>query len=219
MIRSHAARMHSFRFTVVRRSSSMMPVFKVLRDTPGASSAMRNNSTVKATSSGPCCLGLTMYTRFVAPLPVPDIDGGVQFGPFRQQGAVSAAHARHHVFKRRPKSVGGHAGAGRNVANNNVIERRRDPQAVHLNTLRHGCSCALSVCCRCGIRTLRARSRPERSGSGVRPKRRGPVAMPDLTPFSRHTRPCRPLQRPRAAGAVSAGNCPVPPTPRFRIFS
>ena len=34
MTRSRLARMHSLRFTVVRRSSSMIPIFNVLRGSP-----------------------------------------------------------------------------------------------------------------------------------------------------------------------------------------
>ncbi len=59
--RSRAARMHSFRFTVVRRSSSMMPTFMVKRGMPSASSMAANSSSVKATSSGPCIFGFTTY--------------------------------------------------------------------------------------------------------------------------------------------------------------
>ena len=54
-----AARMHSARFTVVRRSSSMMPTLTVSRARPRASSTRRNSSTVAATSSGPWSFGLT----------------------------------------------------------------------------------------------------------------------------------------------------------------
>ena len=58
--RSFAARMHSFRLTVVRRSSSMMPIFTVFGGSPRASSTREKSSPVKATSSGPWSLGLTM---------------------------------------------------------------------------------------------------------------------------------------------------------------
>ena len=62
MTRDFAARMHSARFTVVRRSSSMMPILTVSRSRPSASSTRSNSSTVAATSSGPWSFGLTMYT-------------------------------------------------------------------------------------------------------------------------------------------------------------
>src|SRR5215831_15206580 len=52
-----AARMHSLRLTVVRRSSSMMPIFNVLRGSPSAPSTRSNNSLANATSSGPCIFG------------------------------------------------------------------------------------------------------------------------------------------------------------------
>ncbi len=58
--RSFAARMHSLRLTVVRRSSSMMPIFSVFGAMPSAASTRLNSSTVKATSSGPCIFGLTI---------------------------------------------------------------------------------------------------------------------------------------------------------------
>ncbi|MCY1178065.1 hypothetical protein D9M73_184000 [compost metagenome] len=60
--RSAAAWMQALRLTVVRRSSSMMPTFRVLRGRPSMSSIRPNNSLVNAASSGPCIFGLTMYT-------------------------------------------------------------------------------------------------------------------------------------------------------------
>mmetsp|Transcript_4772 Transcript_4772/g.8484 ORF Transcript_4772/g.8484 Transcript_4772/m.8484 type:complete len:215 (-) Transcript_4772:827-1471(-) len=68
MQRSLAARMHSFKLTVVRRSSSMIPSLTVLRGKPRSSSTRVNTRSVKATSSGPCCLGLTTYTEPVREL-------------------------------------------------------------------------------------------------------------------------------------------------------
>ena len=59
--RSLAARMHSLRFTLVRRSSSMMPILSVFSRIPSVRSTRANSSAAKATSSGPCILGLTMY--------------------------------------------------------------------------------------------------------------------------------------------------------------
>ena len=58
--RSFAARTHSFRFTVVRRSSSMIPILIVWRSSPRTSSTCARVRSQKATSSGPCILGLTM---------------------------------------------------------------------------------------------------------------------------------------------------------------
>ena len=58
--RSEAARIHSLRLTVVRRSSSIIPTFMVLRGKLSASSTRPNSSVVNATSSGPCIFGLTM---------------------------------------------------------------------------------------------------------------------------------------------------------------
>ena len=58
--RSFAARIHSFKLTEVRRSSSIMPTLIVKRSRPRASSIRPNNSLVNATSSGPCILGFTM---------------------------------------------------------------------------------------------------------------------------------------------------------------
>ncbi len=55
-----AAAMQAFRFTEVRRSSSMMPSLTVLSGRPSSCSTRPNSSSVKATSCGPCILGLTM---------------------------------------------------------------------------------------------------------------------------------------------------------------
>ncbi|MNP04220.1 hypothetical protein D3C76_961280 [compost metagenome] len=73
--RSAAALMQDLRLTVVRRSSSMMPTLTVLRFMPSRSSTWLKISAAKATSSGPCIFGLTMYTlplrvflRLVLPL-------------------------------------------------------------------------------------------------------------------------------------------------------
>ncbi|MNT61053.1 hypothetical protein D3C72_1986690 [compost metagenome] len=59
--RSLAALMQALRLMVVRRSSSMMPTFRVLRGRPSTSSTRPKISVAKATSSGPCIFGLTMY--------------------------------------------------------------------------------------------------------------------------------------------------------------
>ncbi len=59
--RSEAARMHSLRLMVVRRSSSMMPILMVLGFMPTAFSTRSKISTAKPTSSGPCIFGLTTY--------------------------------------------------------------------------------------------------------------------------------------------------------------
>ena len=58
--RSFAAMMQAFRLTEVRRSSSMMPIFSVLRGSPSMSSTREKIVSVKATSSAPCIFGLTM---------------------------------------------------------------------------------------------------------------------------------------------------------------
>ena len=58
--RSAAALMQARRFAEVRRSSSMMPTLMVASGSPSTSSTRLNSSQVKATSSGPCILGLTM---------------------------------------------------------------------------------------------------------------------------------------------------------------
>ncbi|MNL46031.1 hypothetical protein D3C87_1687150 [compost metagenome] len=58
--RSLAALMQALRLTVVRRSSSMIPTFRVLRVRPNTSSMRPNSSLVNAASSGPCIFGLTM---------------------------------------------------------------------------------------------------------------------------------------------------------------
>ncbi len=58
--RFSAALIAALRFTVVRRSSSMMPTLRVFSGRPRTCSTRPNNSTVKATSSGPCIFGLTM---------------------------------------------------------------------------------------------------------------------------------------------------------------
>ena len=58
--RSFAALMQALRFSVVRRSSSMMPIFSVARFRPNASSTFAKSASAAATSSGPCILGFTM---------------------------------------------------------------------------------------------------------------------------------------------------------------
>ena len=58
--RSAAAAMQAFRLTLVRRSSSMMPSLTVLSGRPSSFSTRPNSSLAKATSAGPCILGLTM---------------------------------------------------------------------------------------------------------------------------------------------------------------
>ena len=50
----------SFRLTVVRRSSSMMPIFTVFAGRPRTASTAPKISLAKATSSGPCIFGFTM---------------------------------------------------------------------------------------------------------------------------------------------------------------
>ncbi len=60
--RSSACAMQASRFSEVRFSSSMIPILSVVGARPSASSTAANSCTVSATSSGPCCLGLTMYT-------------------------------------------------------------------------------------------------------------------------------------------------------------
>mmetsp|Transcript_22541 Transcript_22541/g.57465 ORF Transcript_22541/g.57465 Transcript_22541/m.57465 type:complete len:263 (+) Transcript_22541:673-1461(+) len=59
--RALASLMHSRRLTLVRLSSSMIPILIVLRRRPKNSSAMPKRRLVSATSSGPCCFGFTMY--------------------------------------------------------------------------------------------------------------------------------------------------------------
>ena len=61
--RERAARMHSARLSVVRRSSSMMPILTVLLGSPSSCSTASNRLLVRATSSGPCIFGLTTYTE------------------------------------------------------------------------------------------------------------------------------------------------------------
>ena len=62
MTRDLAARMHSLRFSVVRRSSSMMPILTVFLGSPSTRSTCVKMSSVNATSAGPCIFGLTTYT-------------------------------------------------------------------------------------------------------------------------------------------------------------
>ena len=59
MTRDLAARMHSLRLSVVRRSSSMMPILTVFGGRPSDASTRAKISSVKVTSAGPCILGLT----------------------------------------------------------------------------------------------------------------------------------------------------------------
>ena len=58
--RSFAAAMQAARLALVRRSSSMMPIFSVALGKPRTCSTRPNNSAANATSSGPCIFGLTM---------------------------------------------------------------------------------------------------------------------------------------------------------------
>ena len=55
-----AAAIQALRLTLVRRSSSMMPSLTVLSGRPKTCSTRLNNVEAKATSAGPCILGLTM---------------------------------------------------------------------------------------------------------------------------------------------------------------
>ena len=57
--RSFAARRHSRRLSVVRRSSSMMPILSVARGSSKASSTRAKSASAHATSSGPCIFGFT----------------------------------------------------------------------------------------------------------------------------------------------------------------
>ena len=66
--RSLACLIHSFKFIVVLLSSSIIPIFIVLFGNPSIFSTAANNSIVKATSSGPCIFGFTIYTEPVLEL-------------------------------------------------------------------------------------------------------------------------------------------------------
>ncbi len=57
--RSRAASIQASRFNDVRFSSSMIPTLIVVGASPSTSSTPASIATVSATSSGPCCLGLT----------------------------------------------------------------------------------------------------------------------------------------------------------------
>ena len=57
---SLAALMHSFRLTVVRLSSSIIPILRVFLFNSSASSTSEKILQANLTSSGPCILGLTM---------------------------------------------------------------------------------------------------------------------------------------------------------------
>ncbi len=69
--RAGAAAIQALRFTEVRRSSSMMPSLTVFCGRPSSCSTRPNSSLAKATSAGPCILGLTMYTLPVRLLRIP----------------------------------------------------------------------------------------------------------------------------------------------------
>ena len=60
--------MQALRFSVVRRSSSMIPTLIVSGGRPSSSSTRPNSSTVNATSSGPCIFGFTTYIEPVREL-------------------------------------------------------------------------------------------------------------------------------------------------------
>ena len=61
--RSLAAAMQAARLALVRRSSSMIPIFSVACGRPRNCSTRVNISQAKAISSGPCILGFTIYTE------------------------------------------------------------------------------------------------------------------------------------------------------------
>ena len=63
-------RMHSFKFTVVLLSSSIIPILIVYFFKPRTFSTFSNIKSVKATSSGPCIFGLTIYTDPVREFPL-----------------------------------------------------------------------------------------------------------------------------------------------------
>ncbi|MCY1367865.1 hypothetical protein D9M69_548160 [compost metagenome] len=58
--RAAAASMQALRLMLVRRSSSMMPIFRVLRGSFSRSSTRSKSSLANAASAGPCILGFTM---------------------------------------------------------------------------------------------------------------------------------------------------------------
>ena len=60
MMRSFTAQIVAARFALVRRSSSITPIFKVWRPRPSMSSTASNKSFAKVASSGPCILGFTI---------------------------------------------------------------------------------------------------------------------------------------------------------------
>mmetsp|Transcript_10634 Transcript_10634/g.30111 ORF Transcript_10634/g.30111 Transcript_10634/m.30111 type:complete len:239 (-) Transcript_10634:972-1688(-) len=68
-ILSFTARMHSFRFALVRRSSSIIPTLMHLWGRPASSSHLPNVRFTKSTSAGPCIFGFTMYMLPVLLLP------------------------------------------------------------------------------------------------------------------------------------------------------
>ena len=55
-----AALIHSFRFMLVRLSSSIIPILIVLFGNSNKSSMCEKRSSVNFTSSGPCIFGLTI---------------------------------------------------------------------------------------------------------------------------------------------------------------
>ena len=70
-----AISIHSFKFTVVLLSSSIIPSFTVFSGKLKILSTSENKSQVNFTSSGPCILGFTIYILFVfeflyTPLPI-----------------------------------------------------------------------------------------------------------------------------------------------------
>jgi hypothetical protein len=60
MMRCFTASMQAARLALVRRSSSITPIFSVWRGSLSISSIASNSRLVNAHSSGPCILGLTI---------------------------------------------------------------------------------------------------------------------------------------------------------------
>ena len=62
-IRSFTCLIHSFRFTVVLRSSSIIPILTVFFFNFKTFSTLSKSLLVNETSSGPCIFGFTIYTE------------------------------------------------------------------------------------------------------------------------------------------------------------
>mmetsp|Transcript_10432 Transcript_10432/g.31346 ORF Transcript_10432/g.31346 Transcript_10432/m.31346 type:complete len:286 (+) Transcript_10432:1041-1898(+) len=170
--RSRTAAMQAVRFMLVRRSSSMTPILSAFGARPRNASALLKSRLLKATSSGPCIFGLTMYTE-----PARLLRTRLRGSP---AGSASAGLARSNVAalaetKRSTKASGTASPPGSRTISVCICM----PTLRHMSTARPGRvsrpppTAALSKARSCLSR--RCTVRPDFSNVAVRPPRMSPA--------------------------------------------